>query len=154
MRRSILPELDRTWQSRCLELCGLTTRASEAQLIRDARALLAVRSNVQPPAPGRSSRMGDTGSRGKFVRDPADRLIDVEDDPLAFIDKAKSVDIPAWGTLQRLPPDCVDAVHVMLAKGPDIAAWRRRQVQALNALAKRAHRVLDQRLRTAVRSPP
>ena len=114
--------------------------------------MLAVSSNVQPPAEA-SAGMRATGSRGKFVRDLEDRLIDVEGNPVQFVEKAKVVDIPAWDDLYRLPPDCVDAVHVMLSKGPDIGAWRQRQVRALRMIARRAHKLLDARLRAAVPSP-
>ena len=83
--------------------------------------------------------MGASVAPGTFVKDPADRLVDVEADPAAHWRKGihPFTEPPSWRELYSLPLDVQFAVEQLLGLD-DVSSWRKARIHALGALARDA----------------
>ena len=130
---------DVNWRSPCLEPFGVRTTKGYADLVRRARLLACHPCRVEAPDQKPSARMRTSVAPGKFVKDPADRLVDVEVGPADHWQKGilPSTEPPSWRDLYSLPPDVQFAVEQLLGLD-DIASWRKTRIHALSALARDA----------------
>ena len=134
-----LPFDDVGWQSPCLEPFGIVTTKGYADLVRRARTLAGRACRVETAASKLPTSMRSRTAPGKFVKDPADRLVDVEVDPVTHWEKAtsSSTEPPSWRDLYALPPDVQHAVEELLGI-PDVSSWRKQRISSLRSLAKDA----------------
>ena len=128
------------WRSRVLQSLGLPQSPVFENLVARARKMLdpvvyAAEQRMRPQAKA-GSAMRHTADGGSFVKEPALRLVDEEDDKHLHVRKAKAKAFPEPSARYRLSVECATAARMLAgASGPEIVQMRRKQTRALEKLA-------------------
>ena len=121
---------------------GAPTTSSYAALVRSARKALSPEALAAPPrlAPTSAAplHMRRTYDGGEFVKkDVTLRLVPEDTDKERHIQQAKEVPFPHPSTRYTLTPDMEAAIQTMTRLGgPRLTAFRRKQVDQLNKIAR------------------
>ena len=139
----------RGWHSRVLANLGLPQSAEFEALVARARKMLdPVVQNAgqrQRPKAKLRSTMRHTADGGSFVKDPALRLVDEEENKSEHVRKAKAATFPEQSKRYTLSAECSAAAKMLVrASGDEITRMRRTQIRALEKLAAPCQRISRQ----------
>lgn len=107
-------------------------------LLGEVESLLAFTPSFERPAPKPPKRKDARPSR--FIVPPDQRMVSETQDRTKHFLAALKLESPEidWHSKYELPQACKNAIAVMLEKRQTLPRWRRRQIQALQSISKRA----------------